>query len=87
MKKYRNLKFIKRLVADMTQDDPLKRPTMAEAVERFAKLRSRLWQCTLRSRLVRRYEFFIWRQLNDMFFHVFWTMPQVIKGRPAIPSR
>ncbi|KAF7422586.1 hypothetical protein PC9H_010742 [Pleurotus ostreatus] len=44
--------FMKPLVADMTQADPTKRPTMDEVVERFEKIRKDLTPWKLRSRVV-----------------------------------
>lgn len=69
----------------MTQDNPSKRPTMAEVVERFAKIRSKLWWWKLRARLVRRSEFRVVEGCYDILFHVFWTVPQLVSCRPAIP--
>ncbi|KAF4590879.1 hypothetical protein EYR40_009476 [Pleurotus pulmonarius] len=44
--------FMKPLIADMTQTDPSKRPTMDEVVERFEKIRKDLTPWKLRSRVV-----------------------------------
>jgi hypothetical protein len=43
--------FMAPLVADMVQDDPLKRPTMDEVVSRFEDIRQRLSSWKLRSRV------------------------------------
>lgn len=45
------LDFMKPLVADMTQDDPTKRPTMDEVVARFEEILRSLSSWTLRSRV------------------------------------
>lgn len=53
--------FIKPLVADMTQEDPAKRPTMAEVVVRFNVILKGLSTKKLRSRIVYREESWIER--------------------------
>ena len=50
----RGVEFMWPLVNDMVQDDPGKRPTMDDVVERFEKIRRSLHWWTLRSRLVYR---------------------------------
>jgi hypothetical protein len=47
------------LVADMTNDDPLKRPNMAEVLARFDKILHSLSSWKLRSRAKRRDEIFL----------------------------
>lgn len=44
---------MKPLVADMTHDDPSKRPTMDEVVERFEIIRNGLGSSKLRARVVK----------------------------------
>ncbi|VDC04965.1 unnamed protein product [Peniophora sp. CBMAI 1063] len=43
--------FVKPLIADMTQEDPSKRPKIDEVVERFAEIRASLSEKKLRSRV------------------------------------
>jgi len=46
------LEFLKPLVDDMVRDDPSKRPTMEQAVERFDSIRQYLSTWKLRSRVI-----------------------------------
>lgn len=46
--------WLEPLVADMTQDDPFKRPTMAEVVQRFDDLVKSLGSWKLRSMVISR---------------------------------
>ncbi|KAG1753331.1 kinase-like domain-containing protein [Suillus lakei] len=48
--------FLKSLIDDMVQDDPSKRPTMEQAVERFDSIRENLSTWKLRSRVTARDE-------------------------------
>ena len=52
IQKFRGVEFMRSLVDDMVQDDPAKRPTMDEVVQRFDKIRASLSWWTLRRRLV-----------------------------------
>lgn len=56
LKEYIGLGFMDALVAEMTQTDPLKRPTMSEVVERFNKIRLGLSSGVLRRRIVSKEE-------------------------------
>jgi hypothetical protein len=47
------------LAADMTNPDPLKRPTMDEVVARYAEVRQGLPSWKLRQRVARSDEFFL----------------------------
>ncbi|KAJ3970903.1 kinase-like domain-containing protein [Lentinula raphanica] len=47
----RNVGFLRDLIADMTHDDPMKRPTMDEVVTRFEEIRKKLSWWKLRSRV------------------------------------
>lgn len=73
------------LVADMMQEDPKKRPTLAEVVDRFAKIRSALGSRTLRARLIPKNE-----PGGDKFsrgiYHSFWVVSQMFLRRAAIPN-
>ncbi|KAL0952414.1 hypothetical protein HGRIS_006688 [Hohenbuehelia grisea] len=79
------LDFIKPLVADMVQDDPSKRPTMDEVVERFTTIRKGLSSWTLRSRVVKQSD----SSLTGVFrFFGHWQrrIVFVVKRVPAVPS-
>ena len=71
------------LVEDMVQDDPKKRPTMDEVVERFDKIRASLSWWILRKRLV---------PLEDEFpilatiRHLFRTAIDTLAFRSALPT-
>lgn len=56
---YRGMGFMKSLISDMTQKDPSKRPTMAEAEARMKKIAAGMTQLRLRSPAVSRREFFL----------------------------
>ncbi|KAF7428208.1 hypothetical protein PC9H_007429 [Pleurotus ostreatus] len=56
--------FMKPLVADMTQEDPSKRPTMDEVVTRFEQIRKGLSPWKLRSRVVKKRDSYV-----DGVFH------------------
>jgi hypothetical protein len=65
------------LIADMVQEDPKKRPTMDEVVNRFAEIKSRLSTWKLRSRMARNNEIWpvtAWRTVG----HWYWTIGHVI---------
>ncbi|KAF9077729.1 kinase-like domain-containing protein [Rhodocollybia butyracea] len=73
------------LVNDMTQDDPEKRPQMDEVLPRFSNIVQSLSSWKLRSRAVRKDEFFFMKPFRGLD-HLFWTCAMIAKGRPAIPS-
>lgn len=82
---FRGLDFMTSLVSDMVQDDPTQRPVISEVAKRFEVQSSTLGFFKLRSRLVRRDEFwvmYIFRTIR----HVFRTISYVLTRRPAIPS-
>lgn len=54
MKGKHGFEFMSSLVADMVQDDPSKRPTMAEVVVRFEEIRKHLSEWKLRSPVIDR---------------------------------
>jgi hypothetical protein len=77
--------FVEPLVNDMTQVDPMKRPTMDEVVSRFANIRASLNVWTLRSRIAPRGEFFVatvWRAVP----HWKRRIGYMLRGLPAIPT-
>ncbi|KAJ3776846.1 hypothetical protein FB446DRAFT_635306 [Lentinula raphanica] len=59
----RNVGFLRDLIADMTHDDPMKRPTMDEVVTRFEEIRKKLSWWKLRSRRI------FSRQLSEILYH------------------
>ena len=71
------------LVNDMVQDDPSKRPTMDEVVERFEKIRQSLAWWTLRSRLIHQSDSF-WR-FAQIPLHFTRSFIYVLTRRKAIP--
>lgn len=58
LKEYRGFSFMRRLVSDMVQDDPAKRPTIDEVVTRFEKIRHKLGLAQLAMRAGPREEWF-----------------------------
>ncbi|KAH9920118.1 uncharacterized protein B0H18DRAFT_1193589 [Fomitopsis serialis] len=82
--KYRGFGFMKQLVADMVQDDPEKRPTIAEVGTRFDKICRRLSWWKLRTRLVAKEETGLERAVFSTM-HFFWTAKLVAKRLPSVP--
>jgi len=82
----RGFKFMQSLVADMTQDDPTKRPTMNVVVLRFDKIRESLSNWKLRSRVVKKREPFI-VGLYRGSIHACQLAASVLKGTPPVPVR
>ncbi|KAF9077720.1 kinase-like domain-containing protein [Rhodocollybia butyracea] len=74
------------LVNDMIQDDPEKRPQMDEVLSRFSNIVQSLSRWRLRSRAVKKDEFFFMKPFRGVD-HLFWTCAMIARGRPAIPSR
>lgn len=77
--------FMHPLLADMTQDDPKKRPTMEEVVTRFTDITKKLSGRKLRSRIAPTGE----RPVKGFFRSVtHWAQQLVLIARriPAIPS-
>ncbi|VDB94268.1 unnamed protein product [Peniophora sp. CBMAI 1063] len=75
---YTGFGFMKKLVADMTKDDPAERPTMDEVVARFENISSSLSSVTLRRPVTRCYwEFF--NMPSD------WHIPTIVQLIMAIP--
>ncbi|KAH9920130.1 kinase-like domain-containing protein [Fomitopsis serialis] len=84
LNKYRGLHFMRELISDMVQDDPEKRPTIAEVEARFDEIYRRLSWWTLRARLVGKTESVIVRAVRGTM-HVYRTAKLVAQRRPAIP--
>jgi len=77
-------KFMESLVADMTQDDPTKRPTMDVVVSRFDHIRRSLSNWKLRSRVFKRKESGI-VGLYRGSVHALQLVAYVLKGTPPVP--
>ncbi|KAF9077723.1 kinase-like domain-containing protein [Rhodocollybia butyracea] len=77
--------FLRPLVNDMIQDDTEKRPQMDEVLSRFSNIIQSLSQWKLRSRAVKKDEFFFMKPFRGLD-HLFWTCAMIARGRPAIPS-
>lgn len=75
---------MQRLVLDMVQDDPAKRPTIDEVVTRFDAIRKELGYMKLRSRAASQEEWF--GPVHD-FTHFFKTVKHTVQGDSAVPSR
>lgn len=75
---------MKSLVKDMVQDNPDKRPTIDQVVERFGKIRGKLSAVRLHSRAGHREEWF--GRVRDLS-HIFTSVRLAIQKVPAIPTR
>ncbi|KAH9920132.1 uncharacterized protein B0H18DRAFT_1025250 [Fomitopsis serialis] len=84
LKPYRGFEFMEQLVQDMVQDDPQKRPTIAEVETRFNEIYRRLSWWKLRTRLVHQDESGFKRAVLGML-HVFRTARFVAKRLPSVP--
>ncbi|KAI9067305.1 kinase-like protein [Trametes sanguinea] len=81
----KNFEFLRPLVDDMMQEDPAKRPTIAEAVERFNRLSDSLSMWKLRSRVIHKKDSSVagfFRSLR----HVYRTAEYILTRKPATPS-
>jgi hypothetical protein len=78
--------FINDLIADMTQDDPAKRPTMDVVVDRFNRIRQGLTNTKLRARIPDRNEGSI-KSLYRHLSHLGRRVQYTISGLPAVPAR
>ncbi|KAF5376396.1 hypothetical protein D9757_008690 [Collybiopsis confluens] len=81
----RNVEFLEELIADMTQDDPTKRPRMSEVVSRFAEIRKSLSWWKLRSRVSNKRIPLIFHRLYSPF-HWIKQLSYIIRRIPAIPD-
>ncbi|KAH8825678.1 kinase-like domain-containing protein [Flagelloscypha sp. PMI_526] len=79
------LEFLKPLIEDMVHDNPAKRPTMSQAVERLTNIRKRLWWWQLRSRLRDTSENPFESLAYDLW-HWLWTFKRILFRTPAIPT-
>ncbi|KAF5376363.1 hypothetical protein D9757_008682 [Collybiopsis confluens] len=81
----RNVEFLEELIADMTQDDPAKRPKMSEVVSRFAEIRKSLSWWKLRSRVSDKRIPLIFHRLYSPF-HWIKQLSYIVRRIPAIPD-
>ncbi|OSD07005.1 kinase-like protein [Trametes coccinea BRFM310] len=80
-----DFEFMRPLVMDMMQEDPEKRPTMGEVVERFDKLRLSLSTWKLRSRFVHRKDSIVFGFFRALR-HTYRTIEYIITRLPPIPT-
>ncbi len=83
--KYHGFEFIEPLIVDMVQEDPKKRSTMHEVVNRFVEIKRGLSTWKLRSRMGRNNEIWpmtAWRAVS----HWYRTVGYVISRKPALPE-
>lgn len=71
----------------MVQDDPSKRPTIGEVVDRFAALRSKIKWWKLRVRPIHGPQSEGPSDWEDDYCHPFWTACQIAMCRPAVPRQ
>ena len=69
----------------MVQDDPTKRPSMDEVVDRFNAVRAQLSVIKLRSRISRRGEPWLKRLFRGIP-HIIRTVKYTYQGLPAVPT-
>jgi serine/threonine protein kinase len=81
IQKYRGFPFMRQLVSDMVQDDPAKRPTIHQVVERFEKICGKLRPFRLASRSGPREEWF--GHLRDLSSRVILAIKGVLAVPPA----
>ena len=79
------LEFMEPLIADMTEKDPTKRPTMEVVVSRFDGIRQSLSNWKLRSRAVKKKELGI-VGLYRSVVHSFQLVCYVLKRTPPVPN-
>jgi len=84
MKKYKGFGFMNSLVEAMTDEDPAKRPTIEEVVEKFDRIRGSLSAIKLRSAITPKNDHILF----TVFRHTMQltrTVRYIIHRRPAIP--
>ncbi|KZT71756.1 hypothetical protein DAEQUDRAFT_687108 [Daedalea quercina L-15889] len=84
LEKYHGFEFMQSLVSDMIQDDPEKRPTIAEVETRFNGLYRQLSWWKLRTRLVNKIETVFDRAVLSTI-HCFRTAKFILKRCPPVP--
>ncbi|KIK55652.1 hypothetical protein GYMLUDRAFT_248470 [Collybiopsis luxurians FD-317 M1] len=81
----RNVEFLKDLIADMTHDDPTKRPTMDEVVRHFEEIRKGLSWWKLRSRISAKTVLILFHRLYSPI-HRLIQLSYIVRRIPAIPD-
>ncbi len=82
----RGVEFIKPLVDDMVQDDPSKRPSIDQVVDRYDKMVRTLPWWKLHSRLVELDEKdFLFESILRPVHHFFRTAAHILRFRNPIP--
>ncbi|KAJ6590337.1 hypothetical protein B0H10DRAFT_2091226 [Mycena sp. CBHHK59/15] len=76
---------MKKLVDDMIQEDPTKRPTSSEVLSRFKEIKAGLSSWKLRSRVVHRRKIIF--PLDQLWRHWHLRMGYIFRGTPSIPSQ
>jgi hypothetical protein len=85
LQKYKGFEFMEPLIAEMVQDDPLRRPVMGEVIARFSGIRKGISTWKLRSRMSRKDEIWpvaAWKAVN----HWTRTARYVLASKAAIPE-
>ena len=85
IQKYRGFEFMEPLIADMVQNDAMKRPTMDEVVTRFSEIKGKLSRWKLRSRIARKSELWLvtaWKSVG----HWCRTVGFILGRKAAIPE-
>ncbi|KAJ8463347.1 hypothetical protein ONZ51_g10315 [Trametes cubensis] len=81
---YTGLEFMQPLVDDMVQEEPTMRPNMDQVAARFDDILGSTSNWTLRSRLPRKDEIWLFRYYR-VIRHVFHTIFYILTRRPALP--
>jgi len=86
IEKMYGFEFMEALVADMTQTDPTKRPTMDVVVAQFDKIKERLTTWTLRTRAAKKTELVVMGIFRGAR-HVVQQTGYLLRGTPPVPAR
>ena len=76
---------MKVFIAEMVQEDPVKRPTMDEVVARFSEIKNKLSTWKLRPRLIHKKEIIpvkVWRTVGRWYR----TVSYALSRKAAIPD-
>ncbi|EMD33660.1 hypothetical protein CERSUDRAFT_107977 [Gelatoporia subvermispora B] len=84
LQEFKGVEFMEKLIEDMTQSDPAKRPTMTEVITRYDQLLDGLNRRKLRERLVHREENAVARLYKDVK-HTIITAGYVMRQLPPLP--
>ena len=72
-------------ITSMVNPDPDQRPTMEQVVAQSQKLVSKVPGWRLRSRVIPREECFL-VGIADSIYHIYRTIPNILRWRKAIPT-